>query len=830
MSRRARIFILAAFLPILLAASIPHSDLTVEKIMRGPGLVGYPPREVRWSGDGQRIYFGWKQASDPVLAEFDTYVVNRDGSGLRKLNDEEARLTPPARGELTRDRARSVFVRSSDLYLYDYATDSARRLTRTRDVESSPHFLRDGRRVSFVRANNLYVVSLDDGMIERVTNLRTGPPAGAAGQRNAADDDEDKKGTESQEWLKKEEKDLLDIVKQRAAQKDADEARRKADHWLKPHSLKSTQSVREMQFTPDEKYIVAVIVERAGEAQRAVVPNYVSQNGYAETIPSRTKVGDLQDKAQLAIINTATGELKLVNHGLVQPQPVRQAATGNTSSPSNEQSAQAQSGSQESKQTDSATKSDTKTADRDVACSLPLWSEDGARAVMVARSADNKDEWVMALDPATAKARLITALHDDAWIAGPGVFRGNGDPGEAFTLGWMKDDQTVFFQSERTGYSQLYVVPFAGGEPKALTSGNFEVLRAWLSQDKSQFYLETNEGDAGQHNLFAMPATGGARTRITNATGMHDVRLSRDEKFVADVFSYINRPPELYVQENQAGAEARKLTTSPTREFAERNWLVPEVVAILARDGTKVPAHLFKPLVRGKKPGPAVIFVHGAGYLQNVHSGWSSYQNEYMFHNLLVERGYTVLQLDYRGSAGYGRDWRTAIYRHMGGTDLDDQVDAAHWLAQTQNVDPKRIGIYGGSYGGFITLMAMFTQPDVFAAGAALRPVTDWAHYNHPYTSDILNLPQKDADAYRKSSPIYFANGLKGALLICHGMADTNVHFQDTVRLAQKLIELHKENWELAVYPVENHGFVQPASWTDEYSRILKLFDDNLMR
>jgi dipeptidyl aminopeptidase/acylaminoacyl peptidase len=199
-----------------------------------------------------------------------------------------------------------------------------------------------------------------------------------------------------------------------------------------------------------------------------------------------------------------------------------------------------------------------------------------------------------------------------------------------------------------------------------------------------------------------------------------------------------------------------------------------------------------------------------------------------MFHHILMERGYVVIDVDYRGSAGYGRDWRTGIYRHMGGKDLDDQVDAAHWLVAQQGVDPKRIGIYGGSYGGFITLMAMFTQPDVFAAGAALRPVTDWAHYNHQYTANILNLPQKDIEAYKQSSPIYFAQGLKGALLICHGMVDTNVHFQDTVRLVERLIELRKENWNLAVYPVENHGFVEPVSWADEYKRILDLFEKNL--
>ncbi len=201
-----------------------------------------------------------------------------------------------------------------------------------------------------------------------------------------------------------------------------------------------------------------------------------------------------------------------------------------------------------------------------------------------------------------------------------------------------------------------------------------------------------------------------------------------------------------------------------------------------------------------------------------------------MFHHLLASRGYVVLDPDYRASAGYGRDWRTAIYRWMGGQDLNDVVDGAGYLAKAHKVDAKRIGVYGGSYGGFITLMALFTSPDTFAAGAALRPVTDWAHYNHPYTSNILNEPQGDAEAYRKSSPIYFAEGLKAPLLIAHGMVDVNVHFQDSVRLAQRLIELRKENWELAVYPVEDHGFVEAASWADEYKRILKLFETNLKK
>ncbi|WP_257214009.1 S9 family peptidase [Sphingobacterium sp. 1.A.5] len=227
---------------------------------------------------------------------------------------------------------------------------------------------------------------------------------------------------------------------------------------------------------------------------------------------------------------------------------------------------------------------------------------------------------------------------------------------------------------------------------------------------------------------------------------------------------------------------------------------------------------------------PAVVFVHGAGYLQNVHYWWSQYFREYMFNNMLADNGYTVIDIDYTASSGYGRNHRTGIYRHMGGKDLSDQVDGVKYLVDHYGVNPANVGIYGGSYGGFITLMGLFTEPDVFKSGAALRSVTDWAHYNHGYTANILNTPVEDPIAFKRSSPIYFADKLKGNLLMLHGMVDVNVQFQDIVRLNQRLIELGKENWELAVYPVEDHGFVQPSSWTDEYKRIFKLFENTLKK
>jgi dipeptidyl aminopeptidase/acylaminoacyl peptidase len=331
--------------------------------------------------------------------------------------------------------------------------------------------------------------------------------------------------------------------------------------------------------------------------------------------------------------------------------------------------------------------------------------------------------------------------------------------------------------------------------------------------------------------MYEMAAAGGPRTRITTMTGSSIGEVSPDGTMIGLIQSSATRPPEVFVMPNKAGAPMQQVTTTPTEEWRSFKWIEPDVITFQARDGAEVYARLFTPEMIGAtrdRTRPGVVFVHGAGYTQNAHKYWSTYYREYMFDNLLASLGYVVLDVDYRASAGYGRDWRTAIYRHMGGKDLDDIVDGAKYLVQVQKVDPKRIGVWGGSVGGFITLMALFTSPDTFAAGGALRPVTDWAHYNHGDTRSILNEPQDDPEAYKQSSPIYFADGLKGALLICHGLVDTNVHFQDSVRLAQRLIELRKTNWELAVYPVENHAFEQATSWADEYTRILKLFETHL--
>ena len=741
--------------------------LTIDNIMRGPELYGYTPQDVRWSGDNQRIYFQWKPASEAIDKPLETWVVPRDTGSPRKLSEEEADDAPPAFGRSTRDRKRIVYVQHDDVFLYDFTTDKAHQLTKTTEAEKDPHFTQDEKRVAFTRGGNLYVMDLNGeaGLpsIDQLTDIKPSatpdnkPPAGS-----------------SQEFLQKQEKELLAAVRDRVREKDAEEAKKKRENPRKPFELAERQTVQHLELCPNGKCVIALIEEGPKGDKPDNVPSYVTESSYTEEIKGRTNVGDPQERTRVAILDAVSGEVQWTDPVL---------------------------------------------GDKQVNVDLPVFNDQGTRAVMVARSVDNKDRWIQLLDTASAKTTTLFHEHDDAWLDGPGYD----------TLGWLKNGDEIYFESERDGWDHLYKASVRGGDAQQLTSGKFEVANANLSNDGSKFYLITSEAGAAERHFYSMRVDGGPRTRITTESGSHRVVPSRDEKYLADVYSYVNRPPEIYTGENRPGAKENKRTDSPSKDFWEYGWQDAPIIQVPARDGTMIPARWFKSL--GYRPGgPAVVFVHGAGYLQNVGKFWSSnYPREYLFHHFLMEHGYMVLDMDYRASSGYGRDWRTAIYRHMGGKDLEDNLDGAKWLA-AQGADPKRIGIYGGSYGGFITLMAMFTSPDTFAAGAALRPVTDWAHYNHEYTSDILNTPQTDTEAYRQSSPIYFAEGLKGALLICHGMVDTNVFFQDTVRLVQRLVELRKQNWSVAMYPVENHAFVRPESWSDEYKRIFKLFEDNLKK
>ncbi len=758
-------------------------ELTVDNIMRGPDLVGYPPANLRWSADSQKLFFEWRKPGAP---EASTYVVRRDGSDLRQLSEDESKSAPPPSGRWDKAHRRVLFVDGGDVVLVDSTRGERRQITRTTGSESNPRWARNDTCVTYVRDGNLFIVPLDavGGVI--VTQLTDVGPKKP-----------EPRLTESQKFLRDEEAKLIEYLRTQKQEKKKDEEKASKDK-LPVFELQDRQSALDLMLSPDDTHVLIVVAERPASAKNTIVPNYVTETGYTEDIPGRSNVGDTQDRRLLAVLNLKTGKSVWADGSFAPPV------------------------SDSDKPADTPSK-----ADREIRWSAPVISGDAKYAVASATSADNKDRWLVSIDPETGKTRVIDALHDDAWVREVG---GGFAPSSA---DFLPDGKHVWFLSERDGWMHLYTVDLStpGARPKQLTEGKWEISGVDVSQDGRTFYITSTEAHPGERHLYSLPIDGGPRTKISSMVGSTQAQVSPDNSSLGLIYSYSTKPPEVFVMPNRPGAAAKQVTVTPTAEWRAFNWIDPKVMTFTARDGVEVYARLFTPEMIGAKRDaarPGVVFVHGAGYAQNAHKYWASYFREYMFHNLLAARGYVVLDVDYRASSGYGRDWRTAIYRHMGGKDLEDIVDGAKYLTAREQVNPKRIGVYGGSYGGFITLMAMFTTPDVFAAGAALRPVTDWAHYNHGYTSNILNIPQKDAEAYRKSSPIYFAEGLKGALLICHGMVDTNVHFQDSVRLVQRLIELRKENWSFAPYPVENHSFTEAASWADEYKRILKLFEDNL--
>ena len=320
---------------------------------------------------------------------------------------------------------------------------------------------------------------------------------------------------------------------------------------------------------------------------------------------------------------------------------------------------------------------------------MPAVSDDGRYVIASARSADNKDRWHVALDPESGKARVVDLLHDDAWVreAGGGAFGGAA-------VEFLPDHKRIWFLSERDGWMHLYTldVSVETAKPVQLTSGKWEVASAEVARDGRKFYLTTSEVHPGERHLYTLPIDGGARTKITSMVGSNQAEVSPDDSTLGLVFSYSTKPPEVYVMPNAVGTQAVQVTTTPTEAWRSFKWIDPKVITFKARDGVDVYARLFTPEMVGARRDPTrpgVVFVHGAGYLQNAHKYWSTYFREYMFHNLLAARGYVVLDVDYRASSGYGRDWRTAIYRFMGGKDLEDIVDGAKYLTTAEKVDPK---------------------------------------------------------------------------------------------------------------------------------------------
>lgn len=761
----------------LISQTIPNnSTLVLKDIMKGDDFIGHSPENIRWTVDGTAILFEWNPENNPGNFDY-AYTINSKDKNILKVENAD---------RMEFDRLQNSF--STNYYAIEGALIAYDKKSKQQKIvyhTSSP--IRNVQRTNyehfiyFQQGSNLFCYNSLKGTIVQTTNFQSS---------------EDSKNKVDSTNLMKQQTELFEFIQDKNARKEWKLKQDKNLFSLPTKIFIGKESLENIQISPDAAYI-SFRLSTYPNSKQTQVENHISADGYTYSSSAREKVSDIDAFHQLGIYSLQNDTVVFIDFSKLSD--IRKKAAYLKDEKPYEK-------------------------DRNIIMHSLKFSKHSAFAVCDIRSYDNKDRWIVIIDLKNGTFKEIDKQHDDAWIGGPGISSWNMAEG---TLGWLKDNETVYFQSEASGYSHLYFYKLKTGKKEQITSGKWEVHEVQLSNDGTKMYITANRSHPGNRDFLRYDIMAKKIVPILIRDGYHEVSLSPDEKTLAVRYSYKNKPWELYTAPNISSTQLTQITYSTSKEFKNYTWKEPEVITFKGSDGIDVYARLYNP--ENAKNKAAVIFVHGAGYLQNAHNYWSTYHREYMFHNLLADNGFTVLDIDYRASEGYGRDYRTAIYRHMGGQDLQDNLSGKEYLVEQLGIDSNRVGIYGGSYGGFITLMAMLTTPGEFACGAALRSVTDWAHYNHEYTSNILNYPGTDPEAYKKSSPIYYANQLQGKLLMLHGMVDDNVQFQDVVRLSQRFIELGKENWELASYPIEAHGFKESYSWTDEYRRIYELFYTELI-
>jgi len=418
--------------------------------------------------------------------------------------------------------------------------------------------------------------------------------------------------------------------------------------------------------------------------------------------------------------------------------------------------------------------------------------------------------------------RRVHAERDEGWIGGPARDTLLEADGRGLLLGSETAPGTT-----TPGRSQAFRLDLASGELRQLTEVAGEVTEL-AALDDGGVLVVASGADPRRREAFFIPreaarsATSPARARAYAfpAGWKSDVHAASDGARALALCETLLAPAEVVSADFAAAHPATRATPEA---YGELELIHPERLIVRASDGQEVHAHVYLPpgvaLEGGGPPRAAIVFFHGAGYLQNIADSMTRYPLNALFHSRLARLGYLVLDVDYRGSAGYGGAFRTAVQGHLGGKDLDDVHLVVDELVARGLVDARRVGCYGGSYGGFLTLMALFTAPERWAAGCALRSVTDWRTYHPDYTQPRLGRPSEHPEAYARSSPIDHVDGLADPLLVLHGMVDSNVFVQDSVRLIEALIDAGKE-FDAMLYPSQGHAFEDGEHWLDEYRRI----------
>ncbi len=452
--------------------------------------------------------------------------------------------------------------------------------------------------------------------------------------------------------------------------------------------------------------------------------------------------------------------------------------------------------------------------DADVYIARVQWLRDSRRlAVERLNRAQNRLE-LLFVETGSGRLQLVLTEEDSYWI------------NLQDDLWFLSDRQRFLWSSERDGFRHLYLYDLKGKFLNQLTSGSWEVTSlAGVDEKQGLVYFTATEKSPIERHLYRVPLEGGEMKRISKEAGTHAIHLAPNATHYLDTYSNAMMPPrqDLY---DADGTHPLAINENRVAELAEYSLQPVEFLIVPGADATPLHAMLIKPAnLNPMRKYPVLVNLYGGPHGQLVRNAWGG--SGFLWHQMMAQKGYIIFTLDNRGMAARGHAFESAIYHKLGQTELADQLAGIAFLRMLPYVDASRIGIWGWSYGGYMTCYAMLNAADVFKAGFAGAPVTDWRQYDTIYTERYMGLPKENAEGYQRSSPVTHAGQLKGKLLIAHGTGDDNVHLANTLELAEQFIKSGRYA-EYQLYPGRGHPISDSTARIHLFRRITQFFLDNL--
>jgi len=414
-------------------------------------------------------------------------------------------------------------------------------------------------------------------------------------------------------------------------------------------------------------------------------------------------------------------------------------------------------------------------------------------------------------DAATGKTKTVFTENDSCWI----------DIND--NLNFLKDKKHFVWTSAKDGFEHIYLFDYNGKQIKQLTKGNFEVDKILgVDETNKEIYFTSNERSTVNSDLYSVNYESSKRNRITETKGSHKIDLSSNQKYFIDRYSNANLIASSYLY-NTSGDKIRDLVVNDMAAFKDYNLSPVEFFRFKTTDGVELDASIIKPAnFDPSKKYPVLVNNYSGPGSKTVTDAWGS-----LWFQMLAQKGYIIFALDNRGTGGRGEAFEKMVYKNLGYWEVNDQIEGAKYLASLPYVDASRIGIWGWSYGAYAAALTLVKAADYFKAAIAVAPVTDWRFYDNIYTERYMSTPQLNPKGYETSSVMTYADQLRGKLLLIHGTADDNVHFENSVALAAKLVAENKP-FQSMFYPEKNHGIFGGKTRLHLYQLMTEFILNNL--